>query len=185
MEAWKAALHQRCFARKKLGGKSGGPWPAGGGGLCCRGVQLSGLLGMPGHPSNQNSPLTPLRTPPLSTLLPVFRTRQVLELCSGGELVAATGKQYSERTAASFLRAVLRTVAQCHAKRIIHRDIKPENVGWLGCGGGRRCMVWLPEKNGAPPLVRLLLPSCMPPLAHTRLHTELRCPPAAVLATVR
>ncbi|KAL4423096.1 hypothetical protein ABPG77_004779 [Micractinium sp. CCAP 211/92] len=51
----------------------------------------------------------------------------VLELCSGGELVAATGKQYSERTAASFLRAVLRTVAQCHAKRIIHRDIKPEN----------------------------------------------------------
>jgi len=56
---------------------------------------------------------------------------QVLELCSGGELVGATrgGRHYSERTAASFLRAVLRTVAQCHAKRIIHRDIKPENVG--------------------------------------------------------
>ena len=68
----------------------------------------------------------------------------VLELCSGGELLARTrstaagpgGKagagaprHYSERTAASFLRACLRTVAQCHAMRIIHRDIKPENVG--------------------------------------------------------
>ncbi|KAL4458324.1 hypothetical protein ABPG75_013189 [Micractinium tetrahymenae] len=51
----------------------------------------------------------------------------VLELCSGGELVAATKRHYSERTAASFLRAVLRTIAQCHAKCIIHRDIKPEN----------------------------------------------------------
>jgi calcium-dependent protein kinase len=55
----------------------------------------------------------------------------VLELCSGGELLARTTKStrhYSERTAASYLRAVLRTVAQCHAKRVIHRDIKPENV---------------------------------------------------------
>lgn len=69
----------------------------------------------------------------------------VLELCSGGELLARTrqagagpgGKgaprHYSERTAASFLRACLRTVAQCHAKRIIHRDIKPENVRFYGC----------------------------------------------------
>ena len=87
----------------------------------------------------------------------------VMELCAGGELLARTaapsGKpgsgapraaahnrsgaaaapsryHYSERTAASFLRAVLRTVAQCHAKRIIHRDIKPENVG-AGLAGGR------------------------------------------------
>ncbi|EFN55463.1 hypothetical protein CHLNCDRAFT_35404, partial [Chlorella variabilis] len=53
----------------------------------------------------------------------------VLEHCSGGELLARTksARHYSERTAASFLRAVLRAVAVCHAKRIIHRDIKPEN----------------------------------------------------------
>ncbi|GAB4824010.1 hypothetical protein N2152v2_011056 [Parachlorella kessleri] len=52
----------------------------------------------------------------------------VLELCRGGELVACTkGRHYSERTVASFMRAVLRTVAQCHAKNIVHRDIKPEN----------------------------------------------------------
>lgn len=74
------------------------------------------------------------------------RPCQVLELCSGGELVAATKKRYSERTAASFLRAVLRTVAQCHAKRIIHRDIKPENVGCLfeaaqRCAAPRCCCV--------------------------------------------
>ncbi len=39
---------------------------------------------------------------------------QVLEHCSGGELLSRTrgGRHYSERTAASFLRAVLRTVAQ-------------------------------------------------------------------------
>ncbi|KAI3425767.1 hypothetical protein D9Q98_007742 [Chlorella vulgaris] len=58
----------------------------------------------------------------------------VLELCSGGELLARTTKStrhYSERTAASYLRAVLRTVAQCHAKRVIHRDIKPENFLFL------------------------------------------------------
>ncbi|PRW33251.1 calcium-dependent kinase 17-like [Chlorella sorokiniana] len=57
----------------------------------------------------------------------------VLEHCSGGELLSRTrgGRHYSERTAASFLRAVLRTVAQCHAKRIIHRDVKPENFLFL------------------------------------------------------
>lgn len=39
---------------------------------------------------------------------------QVLEHCSGGELLSRTrsGRHYSERTAASFLRAVLRTIAQ-------------------------------------------------------------------------
>ena len=69
----------------------------------------------------------------------------VLEHCSGGELLARTksARHYSERTAASFLRAVLRAVAVCHAKRIIHRDIKPENVGGAGwwCLGAAR-MVW-------------------------------------------
>lgn len=77
-----------------------------------------------------------LKPAPVQTTAPLFSPPQVLELCSGGELVGATrsGRHYSERTAASFLRAVLRTVAQCHAKRIIHRDIKPENVGCRGVG---------------------------------------------------
>ncbi len=32
----------------------------------------------------------------------------------------------------SYLRAVLRTLAQCHSHRILHRDIKPGNFMLLG-----------------------------------------------------
>lgn len=50
----------------------------------------------------------------------------VQEWCKGGELWHAVGsRHYSERTVASYMRAVLRTLAQCHAKGILHRDIKP------------------------------------------------------------
>jgi calcium-dependent protein kinase len=52
----------------------------------------------------------------------------VLELCEGGELWHAVGaRHYSERTAASYMRAVLRTLAQCHRARLLHRDVKPGN----------------------------------------------------------
>lgn len=57
----------------------------------------------------------------------------VMELCRGGELLGSGGSgpkrhyAYSERAVASFLRSVLKTIAQCHARSIIHRDIKPEN----------------------------------------------------------
>jgi serine/threonine protein kinase len=52
----------------------------------------------------------------------------VMELCRGGELSFAIGQRhYSERTVASYMRAVLRTLAQCHAAHILHRDIKPGN----------------------------------------------------------
>jgi len=52
----------------------------------------------------------------------------ILELCAGGELWHAIGERhYSERTAASYMRAVLRTLAQCHAAGILHRDVKPGN----------------------------------------------------------
>ncbi|GIL78391.1 hypothetical protein Vretimale_7737 [Volvox reticuliferus] len=52
----------------------------------------------------------------------------VMEMCSGGELWHRIGdRHYSERTVASFMRAVLRTLAQCHAQNILHRDIKPGN----------------------------------------------------------
>lgn len=52
----------------------------------------------------------------------------VMELCTGGELWHAVGaRHYSERTAASYMRAVLRTLAQCHAAGILHRDVKPGN----------------------------------------------------------
>jgi hypothetical protein len=33
----------------------------------------------------------------------------------------------SQPQVASYMRAVLRTLAQCHAQRILHRDIKPGN----------------------------------------------------------
>ena len=52
----------------------------------------------------------------------------VMEYCTGGELVHAIGEaHYTEQTVASFLRATLRTLAQCHANGILHRDIKPGN----------------------------------------------------------
>jgi len=52
----------------------------------------------------------------------------VMEYCSGGELCHRIGTaHYSERTVASFMRATLRTLAQCHANGILHRDIKPGN----------------------------------------------------------
>ncbi|KAJ9523991.1 hypothetical protein QJQ45_022363 [Haematococcus lacustris] len=58
----------------------------------------------------------------------------VQELCEGGELVHAIGaKHYSERTVASYMRAVLRTIAQCHAHQVLHRDIKPGNFMLLSC----------------------------------------------------
>eukprot|EP00879_Flechtneria_rotunda_P009752 GHRR01010202.1.p1 GENE.GHRR01010202.1~~GHRR01010202.1.p1 ORF type:complete len:707 (+),score=240.27 GHRR01010202.1:2191-4311(+) len=52
----------------------------------------------------------------------------IMEYCRGGELLHRMGhRHYSERTVASYMRAVLRTLAQCHTHRILHRDIKPGN----------------------------------------------------------
>lgn len=52
----------------------------------------------------------------------------IMEWCTGGELAHEVGQRhYSERTAASYMRGVLKTIAQCHAHNIIHRDVKPGN----------------------------------------------------------
>lgn len=55
----------------------------------------------------------------------------VIELCTGGKLLqgrAGPGtKVLSEKLIAAYLRAILKTVAQCHSRNILHRDIKPEN----------------------------------------------------------
>lgn len=52
----------------------------------------------------------------------------VMEHCKGGELWHRIGDQhYSERTVASYMRAVLRTLAQCHSHNLLHLDIKPGN----------------------------------------------------------
>ena len=57
----------------------------------------------------------------------------VMEYCRGGELLHSISSRphYSEQTVASIMRAVLRTVAQCHAAGILHRDIKPGNFMFL------------------------------------------------------
>ncbi|CAG9460057.1 unnamed protein product [Pedinophyceae sp. YPF-701] len=56
----------------------------------------------------------------------------VTEMCRGGEMLHRIGERpYTERTVASFMRAVLRTLAQCHANNIIHRDVKPGNFMFL------------------------------------------------------
>mmetsp|Transcript_4670 Transcript_4670/g.10122 ORF Transcript_4670/g.10122 Transcript_4670/m.10122 type:complete len:774 (+) Transcript_4670:212-2533(+) len=52
----------------------------------------------------------------------------VMEQCKGGELWHRIGdRHYSERTVASFMRGVLRTLAVMHSHHILHRDIKPGN----------------------------------------------------------
>jgi len=52
----------------------------------------------------------------------------IMEYCTGGELMHVIGDvHYTEQTVASFMRATLRTLAQCHANGIVHRDIKPGN----------------------------------------------------------
>ena len=88
----------------------------------------------------------------------------VMENCSGGELCHAVGERhYSERTAASYMRAVLRTLAQCHAHHILHRDIKP---GVCVCGGGGVCVCvcvgGVMHDIGADPLLH----KCMTALQH-------------------
>jgi serine/threonine protein kinase len=65
----------------------------------------------------------PPQTPPALPASPLPQ-----EWCKGGELLHSVGtRHYSERTVASYMRAVLRTLAQCHAQHILHRDVKPEN----------------------------------------------------------
>uniref|UniRef100_A0A061R2T4 Calcium-dependent protein kinase n=2 Tax=Tetraselmis sp. GSL018 TaxID=582737 RepID=A0A061R2T4_9CHLO len=52
----------------------------------------------------------------------------IMEHCRGGELLHTIGqKNYSEQTVASIMRAVLRTLAQCHSHHILHLDVKPGN----------------------------------------------------------
>ncbi|MEW5299735.1 MAG: hypothetical protein WDW36_002721 [Sanguina aurantia] len=68
----------------------------------------------------------------VAQLVEVFETDSevqiVMELCRGGELHQRIGStHYSERTAASYMRSVLRTLAQCHSHHILHRDVKLGN----------------------------------------------------------
>jgi serine/threonine protein kinase len=52
----------------------------------------------------------------------------VMELCEGGSVLdGLRDGEYSERQVAHIMRAVVRFIAQCHAKGLIYRDIKPDN----------------------------------------------------------
>lgn len=56
----------------------------------------------------------------------------VMECCFGGELLHTIGlRPYSESIVIRIMRAVLRTLAQCHERNILHRDIKPGNFMFL------------------------------------------------------
>lgn len=59
----------------------------------------------------------------------------VLELCEGGPLLSrltpSPGADYGEEDARRLIRAILRFVAQCHAKGFAYRDVKPENFLFL------------------------------------------------------
>ncbi|KAI7836721.1 hypothetical protein COHA_009419 [Chlorella ohadii] len=55
-------------------------------------------------------------------------THLVMELCEGGSVLdGLKDGEYSERQVAHIMRAVVRFIAQCHAKGLIYRDIKPDN----------------------------------------------------------
>jgi len=68
-----------------------------------------------------------------------FHVHLILELCLGGQLFSrkdiASGV-FSEATAASVMRSVLRGIAQCHAKNVAFRDIKPENFMYVSTEEG-------------------------------------------------
>lgn len=50
----------------------------------------------------------------------------VMELCEGGALLERVqARAYSEWRIAAWVRAILRFIAQCHAKGIVYRDVKP------------------------------------------------------------
>lgn len=52
----------------------------------------------------------------------------VMELCEGGSVLdRLKDGEYSERQVAHIMRAVLRFLAQSHAKGLVYRDVKPEN----------------------------------------------------------
>ena len=99
-----------------------------------------------------------------------------MELCRGGELIRRIGaRHYSERTVASYMRAVLRTLVQCHGARILHRDVKPGNFMLLNddersplkavdFGLARRVRMARPHRP--PPLLFFWLPP--PPMAAER-----------------
>lgn len=52
------------------------------------------------------------------------------ELCKGGELFDKIKelKNFSEKTAAQYLRTIISAIDHCHRRNIVHRDLKPENI---------------------------------------------------------
>lgn len=56
----------------------------------------------------------------------------VMELCEGGALLERVARRaHSEASIARIVRAILRFIAQCHAKNIVYRDVKPDNFLFL------------------------------------------------------
>ena len=71
--------------------------------------------------------------PNIIHLIDVYETKQALyivqEICQGGNLMQLLEQNppLSEEIAATFFRAMIKSVLHCHQLGIIHRDIKPDN----------------------------------------------------------
>ena len=55
----------------------------------------------------------------------------ITEYCEGGELfdkIKDRDGYFSERDAATIIKAVLHAIAYCHSVGLVHRDLKPENI---------------------------------------------------------
>ena len=55
----------------------------------------------------------------------------ITDFCEGGELfdkIKDRNGYFSERDAATIIKAVLKAIAYCHSIGLVHRDLKPENI---------------------------------------------------------
>lgn len=84
-----------------------------------------------------------------------------LELCTGGSLleredIARGGFGLAE--ARGVARAVLQSIAQCHAHHVAYRDVKPENFLYLSKEPGSPLKVCFALRALSSPLFRLVSP---------------------------
>ena len=58
----------------------------------------------------------------------------VMDLCTGGTLLARDMAGFSERRASAAMAAALRALRACHEEGVVFRDVKPDNFLWRDPG---------------------------------------------------